>query len=132
MHNLESKERFIQLRAAGASLRAIAEELNIAKSTLCIWNKELADQITESRRIELEAVMQEAGVSSAARIKALAVNFQNLIEATQKYPVPGRPFEARVHRMLLQYDRRLMIHLEPLRKGNGTVASDAPAKSKKT
>jgi hypothetical protein len=39
MYSQEAKTKFIELRARDWSLRRIAEELGVDKSTLVIWNK---------------------------------------------------------------------------------------------
>ena len=58
METLETKNKFIELRAKGYSFDKIAKELGIAKQTLIDWSKELKNQIANLKAFELE-VLQE-------------------------------------------------------------------------
>lgn len=58
MEGLETKERFIELRAKGWSFDKIAKELGKAKQTLIDWSKELQDEIANRKGLELEALFE--------------------------------------------------------------------------
>ena len=49
MELLETKERFIELRAKGWSFDKIAKEIGKAKQTLIDWSKELQDEIANRK-----------------------------------------------------------------------------------
>lgn len=59
MELLETKQRFIELRAQGWSFDKIAKELGKAKQTLIDWSKELSEEIANSRALELEALYEK-------------------------------------------------------------------------
>ena len=58
MEAIETKERFIELRAKGWSFDKIAKELGKAKQTLIDWSKELQDEIANRKALELEALYE--------------------------------------------------------------------------
>jgi predicted transcriptional regulator len=58
MESIETKERFIELRAKGWSFDKIAKELGKAKQTLIDWSKELQDEVANRKALELEALYE--------------------------------------------------------------------------
>ena len=59
MELLQTKERFIELRAKGWSFDKIAKEMGKAKQTLIDWSKELQDEIANLKALELETVYEK-------------------------------------------------------------------------
>lgn len=45
MKSTDAKQKFVELRALGASYKAIAEELLVSKQTLINWSRELNDDL---------------------------------------------------------------------------------------
>ena len=58
MELLETKERFIELRAKGLSYDKIAKKLGKAKQTLIDWSKDLQEEIANRKALELEALYE--------------------------------------------------------------------------
>jgi IS30 family transposase len=58
VESIETKERFIELRAKGWSFDKIAKELGKAKQTLIDWSKELKDEVANRKALELEALYE--------------------------------------------------------------------------
>lgn len=69
METLETKERFIELRAKGWSFDKIAQELGKAKQTLIDWSKELEEEIANLKALELEALYEKYYLLKEAKIK---------------------------------------------------------------
>ena len=69
MKKQEHRTEFIQMRAEGKSLRAIAAELGVSKSTLSEWDRELASEIAKLRSDALEELYSEYGMAKEARIR---------------------------------------------------------------
>ena len=84
MTKLDKRARFIELKANGQSLRAIAEELHVAKSTLSLWEQELRLEIARHRAERLQDVYKEYGLLKEARIKALGTALQNIDKELSK------------------------------------------------
>ncbi len=78
MTKLDKRATFVELRANGQSLRAIAEELHVAKSTLSLWEQELRLDIARHRAERLQDVYTQYGLVKEARIKALGTALQNI------------------------------------------------------
>ena len=63
------KEKFIDLRAEGYSFDIISKKLKKAKGTLIAWNKELEEEISNRRALNLEALYAKYFLLKEARIK---------------------------------------------------------------
>ena len=56
MYDIDTKGKFLELRAKGWSLARITKRLKVAQRTLVDWNREEQEQIRSLRAIELEAL----------------------------------------------------------------------------
>jgi transposase-like protein len=79
------KDRFLDLRAAGKSLRAIAEELNVHPNTLFRWNKQLKDQVAERRALELEVLAEKYYMLREKRITLIGRQLERIIQDLDRY-----------------------------------------------
>ena len=59
MHDQETQQKFVALRAQGRSFSRIATELNVARCTLIDWSRKFQFQIQNQRAIELEALQEK-------------------------------------------------------------------------
>lgn len=69
METLETKNKFIELRAKGYSFDKIAKEIGIAKQTLIDWSKELKNQIANFKAFELEVLQEKYFLSKKNRLE---------------------------------------------------------------
>ena len=69
MEAIETKEKFIELRAKGWSFDRIAKELGKAKQTLIDWSKELQDEIANLKALELEALYEKYYLLKETRLQ---------------------------------------------------------------
>jgi len=110
MHSLETKHKFIELRARDMSLRTIAKELDVDKSTLVHWNQEFADDIETLRQIELEHFREQLLGSEAQRLQSLAKDYQRYTKELESRD-PGRVPQYMLFRMVCrlrdQVERRV-------------------------
>ena len=67
----KTKQRFIELRAAGYSFDRISGELRKAKQTLLDWNREFKEEIATLRALELEKLYESYGLLAEHRITNL-------------------------------------------------------------
>lgn len=72
MESIETKQRFIELRAAGKSYDKIAIELGKSKQTLIDWGREFDSEITNLKNINLEALYEAYNIFKEIRLKQLA------------------------------------------------------------
>lgn len=84
MKPAELKKEYIRLRAEGKSYSTIAEQLHISKTTCANWEKELADQIDELKRVELAELCESYGMTKEARIKKLGDTLGKIEDAIGK------------------------------------------------
>lgn len=69
METIDTKQRFIELRAKGWSFDKIAKELGKAKQTLLDWSRDLKEEIANYKALELEALYEGYYLLKEARIR---------------------------------------------------------------
>lgn len=84
MESLETKERFIELRAKGYSFDKIAKEIGKAKQTLIDWSKELEDEIANLKAIELEALYEKYYLHKEQRLELFAEQLSKIKEELEQ------------------------------------------------
>ena len=78
METLETKNKFIELRAKGYSFDKIAKELGIAKQTLIDWSREFKNQIANLKAFELEVLQEKYFLSKKNRLETFGSLLGNL------------------------------------------------------
>lgn len=81
MKPTETKERFIEMRGAGYSLRKCAEQLDIAVSTASDWEKTLAADIEDATRQERQALLDTYKATQQAKIRRIGTVLNKLESA---------------------------------------------------
>jgi hypothetical protein len=71
MHDGNTIQRFIELRAQGWSYARLMTELNVSKSTLIAWSRKHQFQIQNLKAIELEALGEKWLASVTDRVNGL-------------------------------------------------------------
>jgi hypothetical protein len=84
MHTNETKDKFVELRAQGKSLCAIAAELNVSKRTLVDWNQQFRQQIRQLRAVELEALYDSILASRERELTWMAQFEERMVELQLK------------------------------------------------
>lgn len=124
MELLETKERFIELRAKGWSFDKIAKEIGKAKQTLIDWSKELQDEIANRKALELETLYEKYFLLKEAKIKkygAILSKITNELESRDFSNVPtGRLLEL----YLLYFERLSQEVVEPTFKSSQDIKED--------
>jgi len=72
----QTKQKFIELRGQGLSFDKIVKDIGVSKGTLLKWDKELKQEISEVKFIELEAMIQKYGVLRTERVNEVRDNAQ--------------------------------------------------------
>jgi hypothetical protein len=91
MELIETKERFIELRAKGWSFDKIAKEIGKAKQTLIDWSKELQDEIANRKALELEALYERYYLQRENRLQtfgAMLTKIKKEVESRDLSDVP--------------------------------------------
>lgn len=93
MQTLETKNRFIELRAQGLSYDKIAQELQVTKQTLINWSKESRYEIANLRTIQKEALLDRLELSEKARLERLSQITSKIQEELSKRDLTQVPTE---------------------------------------
>jgi hypothetical protein len=72
MHTNETKDRFVELRAAGLSLEEVSKQINVCKRTLVQWNRDLQADIRAERAADIESLHDKIFASHEREAQRLA------------------------------------------------------------
>jgi hypothetical protein len=91
MKDIETKHRFVELRAQGKSLRTAADELEIGLQTAVRWERELKGQIEDLKTVELDALLERHRLTSQAQIERYGVELARLNDEIEKRDLADVP-----------------------------------------
>ncbi len=77
-YTVDTKAKFIQLRARGYSLAKISKELGISKPTLINFDKELKERVSLTAKAEEEQLAYEYRISRIGRTRALIASLDKV------------------------------------------------------
>ena len=110
---LEEKKQFIKLRAHGLSYDKIIKEMGKAKSTLLKWGRELQEEISTARSIELESMYEEYGLLIEQRLRYHGQTLQRM-----RVEIDGRDFTEvptpRLVELYLKQEAQMGLDIEKL------------------
>ena len=78
MHNEQTVQRYIELRAQGWSYARLMTELNVSKPTLIAWSRKHQYQIQNLKAIELEALSEKWLASVSDRVNGLGEHLRKI------------------------------------------------------
>jgi IS30 family transposase len=103
MELLDTKERFIELRAKGWSFDKIAKELGKAKQTLIDWSKELQDEIANRKALELEVLYESYYLLKENRLQTFGAMLSKIKKEIESRDFSDVPTE-KLLELLLKYN----------------------------
>ena len=74
----EIKQDFINLRAKGHSIRAIASELNLSPQTVLNWEGDFNEEISRLKAVELESLYEQFHLTKKHRLKEISDQLQSI------------------------------------------------------
>ena len=117
-HTVEQRAEFVHLRAIGHSSSRCSKQLGIARVVLLSWGAELAEAVNAERACELQAIIEQAGITRAQRVTMLAALTKQAFEALsakapelESLPLP------QLAALALSLERRLQAEGEPVTWG---------------
>ena len=117
-HTVEQRAEFVHLRAIGHSYSRCSKQLGIARVVLLSWGAELAEAVNAERACELQAIIEQAGITRAHRVTMLAALTKQAFEALsakapelESLPLP------QLAALALSLERRLQAEGEPVTWG---------------
>jgi len=124
MELLETKEKFIELRAKGWSFDKIAKELGKAKQTLIDWSKDLQDEIANRKALELEALYESFYLLKENRLQTLGVMLTKIKKELEKRNLSDVPTDKLLD-LLLKYESQLKDEIvEPIYKSSQEIKEE--------
>ena len=124
MELLETKERFIELRAKGWSFDKIAKELGKAKQTLIDWSKELQDEIANRKALELEALYETYYLQRESRLQTFGAMLTKIKKEVESRDLSDVPTDKLLD-LLLKYENQLKDEvIEPRFKTSTEIKED--------
>ena len=84
MKDIETKHRFVELRAQGKSLRTVASELAVGLQTVVRWERKYKEQIESLNAMELDALMERHRLTVQARIERFGSQLKRVTDELEK------------------------------------------------
>ena len=103
METIETKRRFIELRAKGYSFDKIAKELGKAKQTLLDWSRELDQEKAQAKSLELDSLYESYSLYKEVRLKTLVEILSKLKKEVDKKGLTDLPTD-RLQGIFLKYE----------------------------
>jgi transcriptional regulator len=113
MINVETQQRFLQLRSQGWTLSKIMHELNVSKPTLIAWSRKFRFEIENARAIEREALREKWLASTAVRVNALGEELRKVETELAKRDVTTLP-TARLYALADSLRKRIERETGPI------------------
>lgn len=80
MRNMKIKMKFVQLKAEGLPMYMIAKEIGVHRTTLTMWNKQLAPYILIAKQDYMDEILLENNVSKLGRVLNISQELSSLYE----------------------------------------------------
>lgn len=106
MKGEQTKQKFLELRAQGKSLRAIEIEIGTSRGTLAKWEQEYREELTNLKAIELDAMREKYLLTNQAQLDLLGTQFTRLKEELEKRDLSDVP-TPKLFELILKYSTRL-------------------------
>ena len=124
METIETKRRFIELRAKGYSFDKIAKELGKAKQTLLDWSRDLDQEIAQAKALELDSLYESYSLYKEARLKTLGEILSKLKKEVDNRDLTGLPTD-RLLDLFLKYEGVVKESLvEPVFKSSREIEEE--------
>jgi len=124
MEILQTKERFIELRAKGWSFDKIAKETGKAKQTLIDWSKELQDEIANRKALELEALYESYYLLKENRLQTFGAMLTKIKKEVESRDLSDVPTDKLLD-LFLKYNSQIKEEIvEPIYKSSQELIED--------
>jgi len=89
MIDIDTKNRFIELRAQGKSLRTIAAELSVGRQTLVNWERKHKERIENLTAMELDALLERHRLTAQARVERFGGQLNRVMKELEQRDFSG-------------------------------------------
>jgi transposase len=124
----KKKEQFIELRSQGVSFASIAKKLDVSKSTLIAWSKNMQEDIANMKEIHREALREKYRMGEERRMKLFAKRLEAVEGELEKRDLTKVSTE-RLYDLLMKLGRELNVVDAPVtfKKRSGSFEIDPDA-----
>jgi len=91
MKEAKTRQKFLELRAQGKSLRAIEIEIGTNRGTLAKWESECKEELENLKAMELEVMREEYSLTMQARIERFGRQLQRVTEELENRDLSDIP-----------------------------------------
>jgi transcriptional regulator len=91
MKDIDTKQKFLALRARGKSLRTIAAELQVGRQTLVNWARECKEEIENLKAMELDALQEQYRLTTQAKVARCGAELKRVTEELEKRDLSNVP-----------------------------------------
>ena len=124
MEGIETKERFIELRAKGWSFDRIAKELGRAKQTLIDWSKDLQEEIANRKALELDALYETYYLQRESRLQTFGAMLTKIKEEVMSRDLSDVPTDKLLD-LFLKYNNQIREEIvEPIYKSSQELTEE--------
>ena len=124
MEILQTKERFIELRAKGWSFDKIAKEIGKAKQTLIDWSKDLQDEIANRKALELEALYESYYLLKENRLQTFGAMLNKIKKEVESRDLSDVPTDKLLD-LFLKYNSQVKEEIgEPIYKSSQEIKEE--------
>jgi hypothetical protein len=121
MEILETKQKFIELRAKGYSFDKIAKELGKSKQVLIDWSKDLEEEIANCKAIELDLLYEKYYLYKENRLQMFGELIQGIKEELSNRDLSDVPTD-KLLELLLKYENQIKEDIkEPIFKSSKEI-----------
>ncbi|MGD0172490.1 MAG: helix-turn-helix domain-containing protein [Halobacteriota archaeon] len=106
MKGEQTRQKFLELRAQGKSLRAIEIEIGTSRGTLAKWEQDYREELTNLKAIERDAMREKYLLTQQAQLDLFGTQFTRLNEELEKRDLSDVP-TPKLFELVLKYSTRL-------------------------
>jgi len=122
MEILETKQRFIELRAKGYSFDKIAIEMGKSKQVLIDWSKDLEEEIANCKAIELDILYEKYYLYKENRLQMFGELIQNIKKELSNRDLSDVPTDKLLD-LFLKYENQIKEDIkEPIFRSSKEIA----------
>lgn len=119
--SLELKQKLIEMRAKGYSYDKISKELGKAKQTVIDWAKELEDEISNFKAMEIEALYEEFHLLKENRLRNLGDMLRKVRNEIERRDFSNVPTDKLLALYVKLYETARSEIIEPVFKSTDEI-----------
>jgi hypothetical protein len=124
MEIIEVKQQFIELRAKGYSFDKISKQIGKSKQTLIDWSKDLEEEISNCKALELEALYESYYLLKEAKVKKYGAILEKITNSLENRDFDKVPTGRLLELYLLYFERLSQEVVAPTFKSSKEIEEE--------